>query len=315
LLGGRTSSPAASVRGGLTFRRRRQLFLLMFGAPAVLYVIAVALWPLAQGFSYSFYDYSLLRPAAKSFVGLENYRALFTEPTAWNSIVVTVKFTVFAVTLEFLLGLALALLLWREGAFQRTCLALLLIPVTMTPLVVGLVFRALLAPDYGMIGYYAAHSGLSPPRGFFGDSGTALGTLVVVDAWQWTPFMALILLAGLKSLPSDVLDAAEADGATPAQRFRIIILPMLLPAVFLALVLRTMDAFRVFDIVFVMTQGGPADATDVLMIYGVKQGLQFFNIGFASAIANMMIVCIALFSVAFIMLVRRADRRANELAR
>ena len=287
----------------------------MFSAPAVLYVIAVAMWPLAQGFSYSFYDYSLLKPEARSYVGLDNYRALFTNDAARNSILVTVTFTVSAVTLELLLGLGLALLLWRDSIFRRTCLALLLIPVTVTPLVVGLVFRALLAPDYGMIGYYAAQWGISPTRGFFGDTGTALGTLVVVDAWQWTPFMALILLAGLKSLPTDVLEAAEADGATAMQRFRIIVFPMLLPAVFLALVLRTMDAFRVFDIIFATTNGGPADATDVLMIYGVKQGLQFFNIGFASAIANMMIACIAVFSVTFIVLVRRADRRANELAR
>jgi multiple sugar transport system permease protein len=312
--GGRAEGPAASVRPGLPFRRRRQIFLILFGAPAVLYVLAVAIWPLAQGLSYSFYDYSLLKPAAKTFVGLENYRTLVTNPTAWNSIVTTVKFTVLAVGLEFLIGLALALLLWREGTFERICLALLLIPVTMTPLVVGLVFRALLAPDYGMIGYYAAHLGLSPARGFFGSPGTALGTLVAVDVWQWTPFMALILLAGLKSLPSDVLEAALADGATRGQRFRIIVFPMLLPAVFLALVLRTMDAFRVFDIVFATTNGGPADATDVLMIYGVKQGLQFFNIGFASAIANSMILCIAVLSVVFIVLVRRADRRANELA-
>jgi len=135
---------------------------------------------------------------------------------------------------------------------------------------------------------------------------------VVVDAWQWTPLMALILLAGLKSLPTDILEAAEADGATPFQRFRIIVLPMLLPAVFLALVLRTMDAFRVFDIIYSTTNGGPADATDVLMIYAVKQGLEFFNIGFASAIANLMMVCIAIFSVGFIVLVRRADKQANE---
>jgi multiple sugar transport system permease protein len=313
--GGRAKGPAATVRQGLSFTRRRQLFLLMFGTPAVLYVIAVALWPLAQGFSYSFYDYSLLKPDAKSYVGLDNYRALFTNDAARNSILTTVTFTMSAVTLEFLLGLGLALLLWRDSIFRRTCLTLLLIPVTVTPLVVGLVFRALLAPDYGMIGYYAAQWGISPTRGFFGDTGTALGTLVVVDAWQWTPFMALILLAGLKSLPTDVLEAAEADGATATQRFWIIILPMLLPAVFLALVLRTMDAFRVFDIIFATTNGGPADATDVLMIYGVKQGLQFFNIGFASAIANMMIACIAVLSMIFIVLVRRADRRANELAR
>jgi multiple sugar transport system permease protein len=207
--------------------------------------------------------------------------------------------------------MALALLLWRDSLFHRICLALLLIPVTVTPVVVGLVFRALLAADYGLLGYYFSAWGLSNRRGFLGDPATALPTLEVIDAWQWTPFMALILLAGLKSLPADILEAAEADGATPFQRFRLIVLPMLLPAIFLALVLRTMDAFRVFDIFFATTNGGPADATNVLMIYAVKQGLEFFNVGYASAIANLMIVCVAVLCVAFIALVRRADRQAN----
>jgi multiple sugar transport system permease protein len=297
----------------LTYRRRRQIFLILLGAPALVYVLAVAVWPLAQGVINSFYDYSLLRPAKTAFIGLDNYRALWTNEEARRSVVVTATFTVSAVAVEFLLGLGLAMLLWRDSRFQRVCLALLLIPVTVTPIVVGLVFRALLASDYGMLGYYISAWGLSRPRGWLGDPGTALPTLVAVDAWQWGPFMALILLAGLKSLPTDVLEAAEADGATALQRFRLIILPMLLPAIFLALVLRTMDAFRVFDIVFATTNGGPADATDVLMIYAVKQGLEFFNIGFAAAIANVMIVCIAIFSVAFIALIRRADKRANEL--
>ena len=295
----------------LSFAKRRRIFLFLLGLPAVAYVLAITIWPLAQGVVFSFYDYSLLRPASASFVGLENYRELLSDPAARNSIITTAVFTVSAVAIEFVLGLGLALLLWRDTTFHRACLALLLIPVTMTPLVVGLVFRALLAPDFGMIGYFMSEWGLSSPRGLLGDPATALATLVAVDTWQWTPFMALILLAGLKSLPSDILEAAEADGATGAQRFRIIILPMLLPAIFLALVLRTMDAFRVFDIVFSTTNGGPADATNVLMVYAVKQGLEFFNIGFAAAIANIAILCIAVFSVAFVLLVRRADRRAN----
>jgi len=315
LTNGRASRPAVIARGGreLSYRRKRQVFLVLLGAPALIYVLLVAIWPLARGFSFSFYDYSLLRPARTAFIGLDNYRALWTNEAARNSILTTATFTVAAVTVEFLLGLGLALLLWRDSLFQRFCLALLLIPVTVTPIVVGLVFRALLAADYGLIGYYLSDWGLSNPRGLLGDPTSALPTLVVVDAWQWTPFMALILLAGLKSLPTDILEAAEADGATAVQRFRIVVLPMLLPAVFLALVLRTMDAFRVFDIIYSTTNGGPADATDVLMIYAVKQGLEFFNIGFASAIANLMIVCIAIFSVGFIVLVRRADKRANEL--
>lgn len=308
---GRTPGPAAPVPG-LSFAKRRRVFLFLLGAPAVAYVLAITVWPLSQGIYFSFFDYSLLKPAARTFVGLGNYAELWADPSARTSIITTVVFTVSAVALEFVLGLGLALLLWRDSAFNRVCLALLLIPVTMTPLVVGLVFRALLAPDFGMVGYFTSAWGLSSPRGFFGDPATALGTLVVVDAWQWTPFMALILLAGLKSLPIDILEAAEADGATPLQRFRIIIMPMLLPAIFLALVLRTMDAFRVFDIVFSTTNGGPGDATNVLMVYAVKQGLEFFNVGFASAIANTGILCIAVFAVAFVFLVRRADRRANE---
>ena len=305
--------PTVSRRSPLPYRRRRQLFLILLGAPALIYVLAVAVWPLAQGVNNSFYDYSLLRPAKTAFIGLDNYRALWINEEARRSIVVSAIFTFSAVAVEFGLGLGLALLLWRDSLFQRVCLALLLIPVTVTPIVVGLVFRALLASDYGMLGYYISAWGLSHPRGWLGDPSNALPTLVAVDAWQWGPFMALILLAGLKSLPTDILEAAEADGATSIQRFRLIILPMLLPAIFLALVLRTMDAFRVFDIVFATTNGGPADATNVLMIYAVKQGLEFFNIGFAAAIANVMIICIAIFSFVFIALIRRADKRANEL--
>ncbi|MDP9137077.1 MAG: sugar ABC transporter permease [Pseudomonadota bacterium] len=282
------------------------------GMPAVVYVLAVSVWPLSQGIYFSFFDYSLLAPAARTFVGLENYRELWTDPVARGSILTTVLFTVAAVSLQFGLGLGLALLLWRDSAFHRVCLALLLIPVTMTPLVVGLVARALLGPDFGMLGYFFSDWGLSSPRGLLGDPATALGTLVVIDTWQWTPFMALILLAGLKSLPTDVLEAAEVDGATAGQRLRLIILPLLLPAILLAVVLRTMDAFRVFDIVFATTNGGPGEATNVLMVNAVKQGLQFFNVGFAAAIANTAMLCIAAFSAAFILLIRRADRRANE---
>ena len=154
-----------SNKPSLSYRRRRQLFLILLGAPALIYVLAVAIWPLAQGVDNSFYDYSLLRPAKTAFIGLDNYRALWINEEARRSIVVTATFTVSAVAVEFGLGLGLALLLWRDSLFQRVCLALLLIPVTVTPIVVGLVFRALLASDYGMLGYYISAWGLSHPRG------------------------------------------------------------------------------------------------------------------------------------------------------
>jgi multiple sugar transport system permease protein len=290
-----------------SYWRRRQLFLFMMGLPAVAYVLFVAVWPVAQGISYSLFDYNLTRPASRSFVGLRNYIELFADRSARAALVNTFVFTAGAVAIEFAAGLGIAFLLWRDDLFNRVCLALLLVPVTVTPLVAGLVFKALFAADYGMVGYYAASWGLSPPRGFFADPATALATLVLVDAWQWTPLMALILLAGLKALPPDILEAAEVDGATMLQMFRIVIFPLLLPSVFLAVMLRTMDAFRVFDTIFVTTGGGPADATNTLMFHAVKQGLEFFNIGFASAVANVMNICIAGFAIAFIALIRRAD--------
>lgn len=296
-------------RAVMPYRTRRRLFLLLMAAPAVLYVVLVALWPLAQGIVYSFFDYSLLRPASTSYVGLDNYRALLADPTARTALLNTFLFTIGAVALEFLFGLGIALLLWRDDLFNRVCLSLLLIPVTVTPLVVGLIFRAMLSPDYGALGYFAAEWGLSGERGFLGEPSSALLTIIMIDVWEWTPLMALILLAGLKSLPTDILEAAEVDGARPLQRFRIIVLPLLLPSTFLALVLRMMDAFRVFDIIFVTTGGGPGDATDTLMIYSVKQGLQFFNVGFASAIANVMTILIGVMAVFFILLVGPAEAR------
>jgi multiple sugar transport system permease protein len=171
------------------------------------------------------------------------------------------------------------------------------------------VFKALLSPEYGMVGYALAETGLSGPRGLLAEPQRALATLIAIDAWEWTPLMALILLAGLKSLPTDILEAAKVDGASAPQRLWFIILPLLLPAAFLALILRMMDAFRVFDIIFVSTGGGPADATNTLMIYGVKQGLEFFNIGAASAVSTVIVACILAMAAAFIAVLKPARNR------
>lgn len=293
----------------IPYRTRRRLFLAMMAAPAVLYVVLVALWPLCQGIYYSFYDYNLIRPASRSWEGLGNYVRLWSDDTARRAILNTFVFSIGAVALEFVLGLAIAFLLWRDDLFNRICLSLLLIPATVTPLVVGLIFKAMLNADYGVIGYFLTQWGVGGDHGLLGETSTALAMLIVIDAWEWTPLMTLILLAGLKSLPTDIIEAAEVDGAWPWQRLRMIILPLLLPSAFLALVLRMMDTFRVFDIVFVTTAGGPGDATNTLMVYSVKEGLQFFNIGFASAIANVTTLCIGIMAAVFILVVRPAGER------
>jgi multiple sugar transport system permease protein len=294
---------------GWSYARKRQMFLAALAAPALIYVLAIAVGPMVQGFLYSFDNYNLIRPGSRHFVGLDNYLSLWRDPTARRALINTFAFTFGAVTFEFILGLGVALLLWRDDWFNRVALGLLLIPTTVTPLVVGLVFKALLNPEYGMLGYPLAELGLSGPRGLLADPQRALATLVAIDAWEWTPLMALILLAGLKSQRTDILEAAAVDGASGLQRLQHIILPLLLPAAFLALILRMMDAFRVFDIIFVTTSGGPADATNTLMIHGVKQGLEFFNIGAASAVSTVIVICILIMAATFIGVLKPARNR------
>lgn len=295
----------------LTHEQGQRIFLLLMALPGLLYVIAIGVWPLLQGFWYSFWDYNLIRPNRTSFVGLDNYIKVFSDRTARAAVFNTFQFTFATVSLQLIIGFALALLLWRDSRFNRIMLALVLIPVTMTPILVGLVFKALLNADFGVVGYFLRAAGIGPEGGLLSDGSVALWVLIAIDCWHWSPMMALILLAGLKSLPPDVLEAARTDGANAWQRLRLVILPLMLPSVFLAVILRGMDAFRVFDTPFVTTGGGPANATNTMMLLAVKEGLQFFNVGYASAIANIATVYMAIMAAILVLFIRRADVRAN----
>ena len=293
----------------LRFETRHRLFLLALGLPAVAYVLLLAGGPLAEGLRWSLYDYNLIRPQRTTFVGLANYVRLWGDASAMRALVNTFVFTLVAVGIEMVLGLALALALWVDRPFERIAMVIMLVPVMITPLAVGLIFKGLLSAEFGLLGYWGRAAGLVGERGFFGDPVAAFASIVVIDVWQWTPLMVLILRAGLATIPPEMTEAAHVDGATPWQRLRLVVLPLLLPAVMLALMLRSMDAFRLFDSVFVITKGGPGDATNVLQLYAVKQGLEFFNIGYASAIANLTLACIALLATALVLVLRRADRR------
>ncbi|CTQ47425.1 carbohydrate ABC transporter permease [Roseibium aggregatum] len=295
----------------LTFPQRRRLFLVALAMPAFIYVLGFGVYPLLKGIWYSLYDYSLLKPARTQFVGFENYRELMFDSDMQQSLINTILFTIASVFFELLLAFAIALALWRDDQFNRICLTLILVPVTITPLVVGLIFKGLLLADYGLVGYYLSQWGLSDPRGLFASPRTALATLIFIDVWEWTPLVALILLAGLKALPTDILEAAAVDGAKPFRIFRLVTLPLMLPSVLLALTIRTIDAFRVFDSVFVTTGGGPGNATNTLMVYAVKEGLSFFNIGKASAIANVSLLCTAIIAACLIFLIRHFDKKAT----
>ena len=281
-------------------------------APAATHVAIFALYPILRGAGFSLFQMNLMQPWLHRFVGLRNYTDALADPEIRHAMATTLVFTGGCVAAELVLGFALALLLWPDSRFNRVVTVLMLAPITVTPIVVGLIFRALLDPTFGLVGYWLVHAHLAPPQGLLGDTATALPTMMAVDVWEWTPLVMLILLAALKSLPADVLDAAAIDGAGWFSRLRLIILPMMLPAVFLVLVLRVTDVFRTYDIVFAATGGGPGDSTNLLMLSAVKQGLQFFDIGYGSAISIMMTLCIAAMVAVLVLTMRGIDRRLNE---
>jgi len=301
--------PSLDQHGG------RLLFVLLV-LPITVYVLAVSIWPLVFSIGISFFEYRLTDPnQVRTFIGLDNYARAFNDPSSRTALINTLVFVVGAVGVEFLVGFSLALLLWRDSRLNHIAAALLLIPIALTPLVAGLVWRAMLNPDFGTVGYYLTNVfGVS--KGLAASPDTAMLSIILVDAWQWTPLVMLILLAGLKSLPTDPYEAAKVDGGSSWRILRHLTLPMLAPTILLALLIRTMDAFKIFDAVFAMTQGGPGLSTTVLNFYVYKQGLVFFDMGFAAALSAVLLFVIGVFSLIYIQIVsRQARARSTESAK
>jgi multiple sugar transport system permease protein len=270
-------------------RHRSALTGLAFIAPAGVFLLLVMGVPLAYVVQHSFYRENFVNPAAGSvFTGLGNYRSLLHSQEFWLSIRTTLLVVVGAVSIEFVLGLSLALLLRRVVAGRRVLIALVLIPAMMMPIAVGLIWRFMLDDGYGMVAYYLSKMGVTGPTGIFtgsilGTASTARAAIVVTDIWEWTPFMALVLLAGLLSLPEEPFEAAAVDGASGWQTFWHVTLPMLRTAVAVALLIRIADAMRILDVVFVMTNGGPANATQTAQLYTYRTGFEQFKTGLAFA--------------------------------
>jgi len=287
------------------FSQRRYL---LFLAPLLLFTLFFALYPLAYALFISFFDYRLTDPSqARTFIGLTNYLNAFRDPQVQNAIRNTLVFVIGAVSIEMVLGMGLALLFAEESRHSRWLRAWLLLPLALPPLVVGLVWRALYNADFGVISYYLKALGVDVGRGPLGEPDWAMPAVILVDVWQWTPLLMVIFLAGLKSLPGEPLEAAIADGATRWQRFWHITLPMLRPTILVALLLRTMQAFKVFDIIYATTSGGPGQATTVLNYHIYTVGLTFFRMGYAAALANILLIIVTLLAVLYLILLERRE--------
>lgn len=280
---------------------KRKYMWLFFLAPTVAVLISIVIFPLVFSLSLSFHDWNIIRARGWSWAGIGNYRTILFQDSYFRSAFkVTLLYLAGTVPLQFGLGLVVALLLHQITkkiiGFLRTAL---IIPTTMTPIVVGIIWRLMYNPDLGMLNYLLTLFGFSPIN-WTGMPGTALPSVMMADIWEWTPLMALILLAGLQSLPQEPFEASLVDGASSWQTFRYITLPLLSPAMLVALLIRVMDSFKTFDLIFVLTQGGPGMSTEVLNYYTYRYGFKFFHLGYASALSWLLLVLVTIISMILI---------------
>ncbi len=267
--------------------QRRGEVLLLLG-PCVLYLVAFSVYPLVTSLFRSFEDYNSQQNTWR-WIGLGNYRQLFSDTEFWHTVEHTAFLTFGGVALQVVLGTALALFFnqrLRGATFVR---GLVILPMLLTPVVVGLMWRALLNPDWGMLNWLATQVGFHNVQ-WLTDPSMALRTLILVDTWQWTPFVFVVVFARLQALPVDVFEAGEVDGATWFKRLRYLTLPLLMPAIAFAAIFRGIDAFRTFDLVYGLTNGGPVRSTSTLSFQAFQNGFQYFHYGYASAIAYVMVI-------------------------
>ncbi len=289
-----------SLRGKL--HKNRWVF---FVAPTVFTLLCIVIFPLIFSLSLSLHDWNIFRQEGWQWRGLGNYAdILFLDPYFRQSLKVTVFYLLGTVPLQFILGLAVALILYRITrkiiGFLRTTL---IVPAIMTPIVVGIIWRLMYNPDLGMLNYLLSLIGL-PPVNWTGMPMSALPSVMMADIWEWTPFMALILLAGLQALPREPYEAAVVDGASNWQSFRYITLPLLSPVMLVAILIRLMDSFKTFDLIFVLTQGGPGMSTETLNYYTYRYGFKFFHMGYASALSWLLVIIVTVISIILVRTIR-----------
>jgi multiple sugar transport system permease protein len=289
---------ATAADAGRTRRSRARLptqgrgeALLLLG-PCAVYLAVFSIFPLITSLVRSFEDYNTQTDTWR-WVGLDNYSQLIHSSDFWAVVENTVLLTVVGVAIQVFLGTALALFFNQQLRGSSIVRGILILPMLLTPIVVGLMWRALLNPEWGLLNWLAVKVGIGQV-GWLSDPNVALWTLVVVDSWQWTPFVFVIVYARLQALPQEVFEAGSVDGANWFQRTLYLTLPLLAPAIIFAAVFRAIDAFRTFDLVYGLTNGGPVEATTTLSFQAFQNGFEFQHYGYASAISYVMVIAAAI---------------------
>ncbi|MDR0441754.1 MAG: sugar ABC transporter permease [Candidatus Accumulibacter sp.] len=280
---------------------------ILFPLPAIIFVALLMIFPVLYTLFLSFTNWNLTSGMPMSFNGIGSYVRVLSEPRFLHAVGRTFSFTIFAVLIEGFLGVVIALILNRAFVGKSVAKLILLLPLVATPVAVGIVFNLFYDPTIGLANFVLKSLGL-PQGEWISNSRTVIPSLILVDVWQWTPMITLIVLAGLAGLSEEPVEAARVDGASEWQILRHVTIPMVMPVILTAVILRLIDALKTFDIIYAMTGGGPGYASETLNIMGFKYSFEYFRMGQSSVILVVLFLIVFLCSLGIMKL-----RSASEI--
>jgi len=281
---------------------RKQLLLMLI--PTIIVFFAVFFIPISYLFNYSFLNYELTDPFGVKFIGLKNYFHIFRDKEFWNSLRITIFFLVVGIGIQVPIALLLGEVLNGPLKKLQFIRSLFLPPMVVPPVVAGVMFRIMYHPTIGIINYFLGFIGLSHP--WLADKNTALFSVIMVDVWQYVPFLLILFLAGFSSIPEEVYESAMIDGANRWQTFIKISIPLIKGSLMLGLLFRVIDILKVFPTIHIMTAGGPGRATETVNYYTYRMAFSYTNIGYASALGVASVIITIFLSIVMLRFFRRA---------
>jgi multiple sugar transport system permease protein len=275
-------------------------------APAIVMLVVMNIFPLMWSLGLSFFNYRANRLAAPDFVGLRNFERILTDDTVWERFQTTALIVGSSVLLQLVVGFLLALLFEKVFPFRRILLMLVLTPMMLSFVAVGVFFKLFYEPTFGLVSQFVSMFTGSPFVVLSTPTGALIG-IVIADAWMWSPFVMLLVLAGLVSVPKYLYEAAEIDRASWWRRFRTITFPYIKGLLLLAILFRTIETFKLFDIVYIITAGGPGSSTETIAVYVYRMAFQFFRTSQASALAYIVLFVVIVLTSLYLYAVRRTS--------
>jgi multiple sugar transport system permease protein len=295
------TATTATVRRGLSDLAIRNMFVV----PTIVFLILINIFPLFYSLILSFADYSAVSARPPNWIGIQNYRELLRDPHVWESLYITLKYVIISVSGQLVVGFGVALLLNRNIPGKGTITTLLLLPMMMSMAIVGLFWKLLYSPSWGIINYLIGLQNFV----WISNADVALLAIAITDIWMWSPFVMLLSLAGLSAIPKHLYEAAAIDRASRWFTFRRITLPLVTPLLLIAVIFRTMEAFKTFDLAFIMTGGGPGTATELIAIKLYNMAFPQWQTGKSCALAYILLIMIIGISNIYIKYLNKAKER------